>query len=429
MNNNLNLLKHFKSNYLDVNNNLKLINIDFTDSDSLQIFEESNWTIETLDISNNSSIVVEDKYIWSELASNSYDVVISINLNKMKFFWLTLAQIERILKPNGYVCIITSNELDDNYYSFSKKALCSLISYVNLNLLEIFSEKSVNCVIASKDSISNALLNNNFEKETFDNKFDSIRVEYENNLNEIKKYNFKLNSSYNQIKSLLMDIKDFDNYYCPICGSFNEGFLPFGNPSRLGAKCPNCGSLERHRLAFLFLKEKTDILIRNSKIFQFNPIISFYNFFSKYDNLEYVAAGNELNNSTDEVIDLENIPYPDDTFDCVLNFHVLDKLTDDIKAMSELYRIVKPFEKGGFVLINAPVLREKTLENNNYEDAKLKEKFYHDTMRFRVYGEDIKERLESVGFIVEKYAPEDFIDSRLFENYGIKKDYLYFCRK
>ena len=429
MNDNLNLLKHFKNNYLNMKDNLRLINVDFTDSDILQIFRESNWSIETLDVSNNSSnIVVEDKYIWSELANMSYDVVISTNLNNSMFFWLTLVQIKRILKPEGYLCIITSNELTDNYYSFSKKALCSLINYVNLNIIEVISDESIHCVIASKDSISDTLLNNNFEKETLNQKFDSIRLEYENNLNEIKEYNFKLNDSYNQIKSLFNDIKDFDNYFCPICGSFNEGFLPFGNPSRLGAKCPNCGSLERHRLAFLFLKEKTDIFIKNSKILQFNPVNSFYDSFSKCNNIKYVAGGNEINASTDEVIDLENIDYPDDTFDCVLNFHILDKVKDDIKVMSELYRIVKPFKNGGFVLINAPVLREKTLENN-YDNDNLKEKFYHDAMRFRIYGEDLKERLESVGFIVEKYVPEDFIDSRLFENYGIKNDYLYFCKK
>ena len=42
---------------------------------------------------------------------------------------------------------------------------------------------------------------------------------------------------------------------CPICAWTGFMFLPFGPPGmrRYDAKCPKCGSLERHRLAFLAL--------------------------------------------------------------------------------------------------------------------------------------------------------------------------------
>ena len=41
----------------------------------------------------------------------------------------------------------------------------------------------------------------------------------------------------------------------------------------------------------------------------------------------------------------------------------------------------------------------------------------------------IKERLESVGFTVEEYVPDDFLDSKLINLYGIIPDFLYLCRK
>ena len=45
--------------------------------------------------------------------------------------------------------------------------------------------------------------------------------------------------------------------YCPLCGWRGYRFEPFGNrvAYRKDAMCPVCGSLERHRLAFVLLKD------------------------------------------------------------------------------------------------------------------------------------------------------------------------------
>jgi hypothetical protein len=51
-----------------------------------------------------------------------------------------------------------------------------------------------------------------------------------------------------------------NNVYCPCCEKYFTTFLPFGKPVRWNAACPDCGSLERHRLIWLFLFENTEIL-------------------------------------------------------------------------------------------------------------------------------------------------------------------------
>ena len=44
---------------------------------------------------------------------------------------------------------------------------------------------------------------------------------------------------------------------CPICSeTFN--FMPFGEPKRNGAYCGRCGSLKRHRLLYIYLKDNTN---------------------------------------------------------------------------------------------------------------------------------------------------------------------------
>ena len=40
-------------------------------------------------------------------------------------------------------------------------------------------------------------------------------------------------------------------FYCPICGAWYRSFAPFGLRGRPNARCPGCGSLERHRFLWL----------------------------------------------------------------------------------------------------------------------------------------------------------------------------------
>ena len=44
--------------------------------------------------------------------------------------------------------------------------------------------------------------------------------------------------------------------YCPICETDHEKFYSFGYTPREDALCTTCGSLERHRLSWLVIKDK-----------------------------------------------------------------------------------------------------------------------------------------------------------------------------
>jgi hypothetical protein len=52
--------------------------------------------------------------------------------------------------------------------------------------------------------------------------------------------------------------------FCPICQKTSL-FSPFGVNPRQDACCPHCFSLERHRLLYLFLKEKIDFFAKNRR--------------------------------------------------------------------------------------------------------------------------------------------------------------------
>ena len=46
-----------------------------------------------------------------------------------------------------------------------------------------------------------------------------------------------------------------------MCHRESEEFLPFGTRNRRNARCPKCGSLERHRVFWLYLQSETGFLL------------------------------------------------------------------------------------------------------------------------------------------------------------------------
>ena len=90
----------------------------------------------------NVDIVIENHYDWKEIEENSYDVVVSGQaLEHIEFFWLTLEQINKVLKPGGLCCIIvpSSGPVHRNPYDcyrFNENGVRSLMKYIDFEILE-----------------------------------------------------------------------------------------------------------------------------------------------------------------------------------------------------------------------------------------------------------------------------------------------------
>lgn len=141
-------MEWFKNNYLDVSNNLKILDVGSLDNvgdyNYRDIFDETNWDYVGLDIveGNNVDFVITDIYNWFEIDDNSYDVIISGQFfEHLKYFWLTFSQIERVLKPGGYICIIVPsngpkhNENMLDCYRFHESGLIAMAEYVDLDVV------------------------------------------------------------------------------------------------------------------------------------------------------------------------------------------------------------------------------------------------------------------------------------------------------
>ena len=118
-----------------------------------------------------------------------------------------------------------------------------------------------------------------------------------------------------------------------------------------------------------------------------------------------------------------NLPFKDECFDLILCNHVLEHIVDDIKAMEEIYRVLKP---KGKAIIQIPLNKKKKISYENYDITDPKERSFHFGQydHVRIYGMDFFERLSSVGF---KYEKVDFTSTLTDEEiikYGLIKGEL-----
>ena len=226
------------------------------------------------------------------------------------------------------------------------------------------------------------------------------------------------------------------NNYCPCCEHSYESFLPYGvEPNRrANALCPGCGSLERHRLIWLFLKEKKSIFKERIKVLHFGPQYILFNKLKHLDNLTYLSA-DLFREFVDYRINICEIDFKDNIFDAIICIHIFQFVKDDIKAFSELFRILKP---GGWAIIQTQIdsTLRSTLEVEDLKSDIERKRLYGLETHVRRYGRDYKLKLESVGFNVEEINYVSKFNSKLKNILGLNMKYgqyddcnIYYCRK
>src|SRR6188472_2681042 len=68
-----------------------------------------------------------------------------------------------------------------------------------------------------------------------------------------------------------------NNVQCTICLAEHANFAPYGPSKRKNARCLSCGSGERHRLLWQFMKDKTDVFSgQERRLLHFAPEKCFF---------------------------------------------------------------------------------------------------------------------------------------------------------
>jgi SAM-dependent methyltransferase len=205
------------------------------------------------------------------------------------------------------------------------------------------------------------------------------------------------------------------------------GFLPHGDPPRPHARCPECGSLERHRLDWVLFRDHTNLFDGKPKMMLHVAPERFLAVrLCQVRNLAYLSA--DLNSKRAAVcMDITQIKFPDDVFDVIYCSHVLEHIPNDRQAIAELYRVLKP---DGWAVLQVPLSVAKTYENPAIVAPEERKKHFGQWDHVRACGPDYIERMRAAGFAAQQIGATDLIQERDCNRMGIQTGRLiFFCRK
>lgn len=231
-----------------------------------------------------------------------------------------------------------------------------------------------------------------------------------------------------------------NKYVCPFCGYSSKDLLEGGldnealrhyqviGGGRRRGGCWKCGATDREKLVYLYLVNELKIFDNKLNILHIAPEKHLSEKISSHSSVKYLCGDlfcqGYVYPSYVHNMNILNLLLEDNKFDVVICNHVLEHVEDDRKAMSELYRVLK---FGGVAILQVPISKvlDKTLEDFSIVEPHDREIIFGQYDHCRIYGNDYKDRLTSIGFQVE------IINMSLqYNKYGINpNEDLYVCYK
>jgi SAM-dependent methyltransferase len=203
---------------------------------------------------------------------------------------------------------------------------------------------------------------------------------------------------------------------CPVCGGrFRR--MRHGR-GRRDVQCPRCGSYERVRALWLFLREESDLADGGGRVLHFAPEPGIASALAALPGVDYLSADLAPGVAM-EVADITAIPHPEGAFDAVVCSHVLEHVPDDRRAMAEVLRVLAP---GGAAYFMQPVDFERA---ETYEDASIvepaaRERAFNQHNHVRIYGRDIAARLREARFELTERRYTEELDPTMRARYALQ---------
>src|SRR6185312_3599952 len=206
---------------------------------------------------------------------------------------------------------------------------------------------------------------------------------------------------------------------CPIC-EFKGLFEHFGRPPRIDARCPSCGSLERHRLFWLWFAREAAGLAE--------PILHVAPEKALAERLARLYARYstaDLFDPADLKLDIENIDLATATIRKVICNHVLEHVSDT-KALGEICRVLS---EDGRLIASVPIVEgwDQTYEDDSITTPIEREVHFGQFDHVRYYGSDFRDRLRRAGF---SRIDEVTAQGRDVVDYGLLRgEKIFICAK
>lgn len=226
-------------------------------------------------------------------------------------------------------------------------------------------------------------------------------------------------------------------FYCPVKRVFVDRFYPlpsmyndklkehnsdlkiddFETINALEYHCRESGSNDRDRFYAMFLDRllKETPIGAKLKILDFSPSKPFDDYMRWNKSFDYTTADGLLD-TYDIKADVQNMFNIDsNTYDGVICSHVLEHVPDDVQAMKEIYRVLKP---GGWAILMAPVNLTRTEIDEDFTITDIAE-------RWRRFGQDDHLRVYSKKGYMDRIRESGFklleLDKEYFGEYEMQR--------
>jgi len=211
----------------------------------------------------------------------------------------------------------------------------------------------------------------------------------------------------------------------PLGGREIPSFLPHGNPVREQSVCPVCFSRERHRLAWSYLERNLPNGGDGIRMLHLAPEPELGRRLRAKKGIDYVCG--DINPIDGVRLDVQSLPFSDACFDYVYCSHVLNMVRDDVAALREIGRVLRP---DGVALLQVPLVDEpNTSEAQPGWTAEQRLVEFRDPLMWRRHGADVVSRLEASGLQVERLDWTALLDAGQFEREGLIREDLLLCRR
>ena len=164
-------------------------------------------------------------------------------------------------------------------------------------------------------------------------------------------------------------------------------------------ECPRCGAHDRERHLFLYLKASGLLdLLPSQHVLHFAPERHLSRRIAALAPAQYLRCDLYPGSADVQCVDIEQMSFDDGSFDILIANHVLEHVSDDNKAISEISRVLKP---GGWAVLQTPYsdVLEKTWSDPGIATEAARLQAYGQEDHVRLFGRDILDRFSHSGLI------------------------------
>lgn len=200
---------------------------------------------------------------------------------------------------------------------------------------------------------------------------------------------------------------------CIFCGHRVWRFMPYRAGSRsspplmrvldmVGSdadhfECPRCGAHDRERHLLLYL-QASGLLpsMHGHDVLHFAPERHLSERIAAIKPSRYTKCDLYPQSPDLVQVDIQAIPFDAETFDFVIANHVLEHVDDDLKALTEICRVLKI---GGYAILQTPYSRKlhHTWQDRGITDQPSRLQAFGQEDHVRLFGRDIFERFATAG--------------------------------